>query len=288
MYTILVAGAGYAGGVIARYFCAKKQKVYALTRSEEKAARFESEGLRPLIMDLTKPETLTGLPQAQFVVIAVAPDERSAEAYQRTYVEGVGHLLASLKHIQRPLLVVYLSSTGVWPDQAEGAWVDESTPALPDSERSEILLRAENQVLNSGLPAVVMRLAGIYGPGRNRLNTDTKTAAAHSGAAQTPRWMNLIHVDDIAQAMPLIFKKAEASSIIACVDDEPTASPDFHAWLTQNAGIANSPCFLNQPVQGKRIRNTLLKSLGYQFQYPTFREGYRALLAAQSKKNEGA
>ena len=174
MYTILVAGAGYTGSAIARFFTAKKQKVYALTRSAEKAACFQSEGMLSLIMDLTTPETLAGLPQAQFVVIAVAPDERSEEAYRRTYVEGVGHLLTALKQNTKPLLVVYLSSTGVWPDQVDGAWVDETMPAIPDSERGRILLRAENQVLNSGLPAVVLRLAGIYGPGRNRLEATSR------------------------------------------------------------------------------------------------------------------
>jgi len=282
MYTILVAGAGYTGSAIARYFTAKKQKVYAMTRSAEKATRFEAEGMRPLKMDLTKPETLIGLPEAQFVVIAAAPDERSEEAYRRTYVEGVGNLLAELKKKQRPLLVVYLSSTGVWPDQAAGAWVDEATPALPDSARSQILLEAENQVLNSGLPSVVVRLAGIYGPGRNRLKISPRKEAASPVGPLVPRWMNMIHVEDIAQAMPLIFKKAEAGSILTCVDEEPVASPEFYQWLTEKAGLLPPGEFTNQPVQGKRIRNALLKSLGYVFQYPTFREGYRALLAAEN------
>jgi nucleoside-diphosphate-sugar epimerase len=280
MYTILVAGAGYTGSAIARYFTAKKQKVFALTRSAEKAASFESEGMRSLVMDLTQPETLAGLPQAQFVVIAAAPDERSEEAYRRTYVEGVGHLLVALNKNPKPLLVVYLSSTGVWPDQAEGAWVDESHPAVPDSERGQILLRAENQVLNSGFPAVVLRLAGIYGPGRNRLTVSRHTEVLF-GEAQTPRWMNLIHVEDIAAAMPLIFKKAEAGSILTCVDDEPVPSPEFYRWLVQNAAMSKGPDFLDSAVQGKRMRNRRLKSLGYQFRYPTFREGYRALLHAR-------
>ncbi len=279
MYTILVAGAGYTGSAIARYFVAKKQKVYALTRSADKAAQFESEGMRPLVMDLTQPETLAGLPAAQFVVIAAAPDQRSEEAYRRTYVEGVGHLLAALKKNPKPLLVVYLSSTGVWPNQPAGAWVDESLPVVPDSERGQILLRAENQVLTSELPAVVLRLAGIYGPGRNRLIGSQKTETLLK-TAQSPRWMNLIHVEDIAGAMPLIFKKAEAGSILTCVDDEPVSSSDFYTWLVQNTGISKGPVFLDSPVQGKRLRNTRLKSLGHQFRYPTFREGYRALLHA--------
>jgi len=281
MYTILVAGAGYTGGTIARFFTAKKQRVYALTRSAEKAKSFESEGIRPLIMDMTHPETLIGLPQAQFVVIAVAPDDRSEEAYRRTYVEGVGNFLKALKKGTRPLLVVYLSSTGVWPDQG-GAWVDETVLAVPDSERAKILLQAEKQVLNSELPSVVVRLAGIYGPGRNRLATLRK-ADSFSKATERQRWMNLIHVQDIAESMPVIFKKSEAGAIIACADDEPTTSSEFYEWLTSHAGIPNPPKFPTQPIQGKRIRNSLLKSFGYQFQYPTFREGYRAILEAEKK-----
>lgn len=281
MYTILVAGAGYTGSAIARYFTAKKQKVYALTRSAEKAARFESEGMRPLTMDLTKPETIQGIPQAQFVVISVAPDERSAEAYRRTYIEGVGHLLEALKKNAKPLLIVYLSSTGVWPEQ-KGGWVDEALPAMPDSERGQILLSAENQVLNCGLPSVVVRLAGIYGPGRNRL-VSSHRMAAETQAAAIPRWMNFIHVEDIAQAMPLIFKKAATGEIIACADEEPVESAEFYKWLALNTGFSETPCFSGQPAQGKRIRNARLKALGYAFKYPTFREGYLALRETESK-----
>ncbi len=279
MYHILVAGAGYTGGAVARFFAGKKQKVYALARSPEKAARFAGQGIVPLVMDLTKPETLETLPPAHFVVVAAAPDERTEAAYRQVYLEGVKNLLDALKKNPKPFLIVYLSSTGVWPDQG-GAWIDEMVPAAPDTERGRILLKAEEQVLCSGYPAVVLRLAGIYGPGRSRLAALQKMQAS---PPEDPRWMNLIHVEDIARAMPVIFNKAEAGSIIAAADDEPVLSPVFYAWLAEAAGRSVCAQFTAKPPSGKRIQNARLKALDFSFQYPTFREGYRGLIAAEGQ-----
>lgn len=277
MYHILIAGAGYTGTAIARFFSAKKQKVYVLTRSAEKAGRFAAEGIEPLVMDLTRPETLQ-LPPVHFVVMAAAPDERTEESYRRIYLEGNASLLGALSKNARPFLVTYLSSSGVWPDRG-GAWTDESVEARPDTERARILYEAEKQVLGWGYPAVVLRLAGIYGPGRNRLK-------ARSGTPETgkARWMNLIHVDDIAAAMPVIFKKAVEGSVLNVVDDEPVASPDFYDWLAREAGRPELAALGGEgkPQNGKRLSNRHLKELGVSLQYPTFREGYRPLLTEKT------
>ena len=275
MYHILVAGAGYTGSVIARFFTAKKQKVYAITRSPEKGRELEAQGIFPQIMDMTQSETLKGLPSAHFVVIAVAPDQRDEASYRRIYVEGVHNLLNAIRKNPRPFLIVYLSSTGVWADQ-KGEWVDENTAAVPSDWRGRILLEAENQILGSGAPAVIFRLAGIYGPHRTRLSAFDQPVTPEVLAS---RWMNMIHVDDIARAMPVLFKKAQEGTIYTGVDDTPVAAPDFYRWLGAEIQKPVPFKFTEAAPAGKRIKNTGLKSLGFSFQYPSYREGYAEILA---------
>ncbi|MCB9799768.1 MAG: SDR family oxidoreductase [Candidatus Omnitrophica bacterium] len=271
MYTILVVGAGYTGSAIGRLFVEKKQKVYGLTRSEASAKELKAQGIMPWIADLTKPETLQRLPKAHFVVICPAPDSRDEESYRRIYLDGVSHFLEAFKKNPRPHLMVYLSSTSVWAD-CGGEWVDETVEPNPGTTRQRILYEAERQVLRSGLPVAIFRSGGIYGPGRNRLQA---LREGRVSAIEEDEYMNLIHVEDIAALMPVIFKSAREGEIYAGVDDLPVKKSEYYDWLTSKLGI--SSVVKNRQgaaVRGKRIRNHKLKSLGYEFKYPSFREGY--------------
>lgn len=276
MYHLLIAGAGYTGMAVARHFRSKNQKVWALTRSADKAAQLENAGVAPVVLDLFS-EVPLKIPPAHFVVISLAPDERSEEAYRKVYVEGVGRLLAAMRTNPRPFLIVYLSSIGVYGDRA-GAWVEESTPPEPDTERGRILLEAENQVLESGFPTVIFRLGGIYGPGRNPL----KRLRKQEGEAQgRDAWLNLIHLDDIVGAMEVLFNKGKEGNVYLGVDDEPAKRSEIYAWLALQPDFESAalPGILKiGPVSGKRCANQKLKALGYSLRYPTFREGYQDLL----------
>lgn len=281
MYRILVAGCGYVGTRIGKYFHSKKQKVWGIVRSPERKVELEHAGIAPLICDFLKPETLTQLPQVHFAVISSSPRERTAEAYRKTYLEGIGNLLKAIQKNQKPDLIVYLSSTGVYRD-FNGEWVDETTPPEPDTERGKILLEAEEQVLKSGLPAVIFRLAGIYGPGRNRIES-VRAGEALDFGDEPDKYLNMIHVDDIVGAMPAIFNKAEPGSVYLGADDVPVKQSEFYAWLTHKL-IPDQAHRLRQrapdeKVGGKRLINTRLKLLGVLLKYPSYREGYGALLS---------
>ena len=276
MYRILILGGGYLGSAMGGFFADKKQKVWAVVRTERRVAELEARGIRPILADLTRPETLTQLPPAQFVMISVAPHIRDEGQYRKVYYEGVKNYLATLDNQIRPVLIVYVSSIGVW-EQDDGSWVDEPVPAAPLTARAQILLDTENLVLGSGYPAAVLRLAGIYGPGRNRLE------ALRQGAWPQPckdRYINLIHRDDIVQAMPLFLKKAEAGRTYVGTDDEPVLYSELYRWLAAKTGSAydDARILRQETPGGKRCRNTKLKSLGIALKYPTFREGYNALL----------
>lgn len=290
MYHIQIVGAGYAGSRIAAYFREKKQKVWALTRSGKHNAEFEVLGITPVVADLTKPETLEKIPAAHFIVICPAPGEKKdEEAYREIYLKGIGHYLAAIRKNPKPNLIVYLSSTGVYRDR-QGEWVDETTPPEPDTEKGKILLEAEDQVLNSGFPAVVFRLAGIYGPQRNAVARAGAPSHSRMTSSDTSgdRWMNHIHVEDIAGAMPVIFNKGEAGNIYLGVDDEPVLQSVFYEWLATslrggqmpeaNASGTLAGTGSSRLRRGKRCSNKKLKTLGYKFQYPTFREGYSPAL----------
>lgn len=296
MYSIQVVGAGYVGSAIAAYFKSKKQKVSALFRNPAKKEMFEKQGIIPVQADLSHPAGLEKIPPAHFAVISVAPDESTEDAYRRVYMDGVRHYLESLKTKLRPHLIVYISSTSVWKERG-GEWVDESISADPDTEKGKILLEAEEQVLRSGYPSVVLRLAGIYGPSRNRL------AAYQAGTWPAPggadRYLNLIHRDDIVELMPVLFNKGKEGEIYTGVDDEPVLLSEMVKWLSVmgsvplpkvpglQSGTSNPVLLEGVPVGGKRCSNAKLKSLGYAFKYPSFREGYKGFLNPASNVPEG-
>jgi len=281
MYTIQIVGAGYTGARIARFFKEKKQKVFALTRSTEKAAAFQADGIEPIIADLTHPETLRNIPPAHFIVICPAPDpvssgSASEKSYEDIYLKGIGNYLEAIKKNPKPFLIVYLSSTGVWQDQ-NGDKFDESVAPEPISEKARILVRAEQQILNSGFSAAVLRLSGIYGPGRNRL------LAFYEGRwpPAQDRWINLIHVDDIAAALPVFFKNAKEGQVYLGTDDEPFRVSDLASWLAQKTGVSKEFSFECQ-AGGRRLSNQKLKTLGIELKYPSFREGYAAILKEEN------
>ena len=281
MYHIQIVGAGYTGLALARFFRSKKQKVWALSRSSKHHAEFQSLEITPITADLNRAETLSKIPPAHFIVLCPAPDERSDAAYRSVYLEGISNYLQAIRKNPRPNLIVYLSSTAVYGERG-GAWVDETTPLRPETEKQKILIEAETQVLESGYPAAVFRLGGIYGPGRNSL------AKLEEKCAQTPdAYTNMIHVDDIAGAMPVLFNKGQEGNVYLGVDDEPVKRSEFHAWLTSKLGKTPLQTFSSQ-AGGKRCRNTKLKSLDYKFQYPTFREGYLDLIDQAKRKEHSA
>lgn len=219
-------------------------------------------------------------PDTELVVFTPAASERSAEAYRRTYLMAAQRILAALDrdHVRlgRFLLV---SSTAVYGDAA-GGWVDEKTPIAPPSPSARILAETEAVVRQySGVP-VVLRLAGIYGPGRNHLIEQVK-----NGAARTPNrtfWTNRIHRDDAAAALVHLGTMPHAPEpLYLGVDHEPADLGLVHGFLAQQLGV-EAPAHGEREIKrggDRRISNSRLLSSGFRFAFPTFREGYARVLA---------
>lgn len=224
------------------------------------------------------------------VVIAVAADSPTEEAYRAAYVEGLTHVLDALERDGvRPRRVLFVSSTAVYGD-AGGGWVDENTPPRPGGFSGRVLLEAEQllQAAFSGTAttATSLRLGGIYGPGRTRLIDQVR-----GGTAVVPedaRYTNRIHRDDAAAAIVhLATMPPEPAPVYVGVDNDPADLGTVLRFLAAELGLAEPPVGDAGPARGgnKRCRNDLLRSTGFEFAFPSFREGYRDILAGNGVRH---
>lgn len=284
--TILLAGCGDLGTEAGLRFAAAGHHVVGWRRSPSK--------LPPAIEGVAADLSAPGLPRipadTTAVVIAVAADSPSEEAYRAAYLGAVNHVLdAVARDRAAPRRVLFVSSTAVYGD-AGGSWVDESTTPNPGGFSGRILVEAEDllrsRLAGTGTVAVSLRLGGIYGPGRTRLIDQVK-----NGSAVIPRdvrYTNRIHRDDAAAAIvQLCTMPADPAPVYIGVDDDPADLGSVLRFLAEELGLAEPPVGDAGPARGgnKRCRNTLLRSTGVELSFPTFREGYRSVLAGHGTRH---
>lgn len=277
MAKILIVGAGDVGGRLARMLAADGHEVFALRRSLT-----ELPGVHPIVADVTRPETLTALPAGlDIVVIALSPGEPGLAAYERVYVEGTRQVMQALAG-QTLRHQFWVSSTGVYGEDA-GEPIDERTPARPATDTGRALLAAEAVAQASPWPCSVVRLGGLYGPGRHRL-----LRRIDSGQALTvspPAWSNRIHVEDAAGLLAHLIAQALAGTTPAPlylgVDDAPSPQHEVLRWLAAAMGRpALAEVHESGAASGKRIANRALQASGYALRYPDYRAGYTQVLRA--------
>jgi nucleoside-diphosphate-sugar epimerase len=186
----------------------------------------------------------------------------------------------------------YLSTIGVYGDHG-GAWIDETTPCRPASERSQARLAAEARWTELGRlthkPVIVFRLPGIYGPARNALKALRNGTARR--IAKPGQVFNRVHVGDIATALCLSMSKDAKSAIYNLTDDEPSPPQDVIAYAAKLLGVEPPPeiAFADAKLspmaasfygESKRARNSLIKrALDFSPAFPSYREGLQVLLA---------
>jgi len=271
---VLIAGCGDVGLRVAHRLLADGNQVWALRRS---AAVSDSSGIHWLQGDLTRPDTLPVLPlDITRLVFLPAPDARDAAAYRAVFVDGLRHLLMALDpHALKRVL--FASSSAVYGEHGD-AWVDEETPPDPRGFNGAVLLEAERWLAAQSVPSVVLRLAGLYGPGRLQL-----IERLRAGAARVPRdmphWANRIHVDDAAAAIVHLLLVADPMPLYVGVDDTPLPLHVLYDHLATLVGAAMPAEGAAPPSVGsKRLSNARLRASGFVPQWPDAREGYAALL----------
>jgi len=284
---LVIFGAGYIGGAVARAAVARGIEVTALTRNPERAAELHAAGVRTVVADLAGKAWPDEIPAgADHVLNCVSSGGGGLDGYRHSYVDGTAQIAAWTRR-GRVGTLVYTSSTSVYP-QGGGAEVDESAPTEPAGERAALLLEAER--LSAGAEAnrvFILRLAGIYGPDRHMI-LDTLQHGLPLPGAGTHR-LNLAHRDDIVAAILTCFSAPPTvpSGVFNVADDHPAPRAEVAAWLAAKLGLP-PPVFDPGATTGRRrpatpdrvIRNGRLKAtLGWQPQYPDYRAGYASLLS---------
>ncbi len=274
MKRFLIAGCGYVGRALGVRLAGEGAEIWGLRRSTQAT---ELEGIRPIAADLTDPATLRDLPgDLDAVVYAASAGGSTPEAYEAAYLRGLENLLAEVA----PRRLVFVSSTAVYGDR-RGAWTDEGSPTTPEHFSGRILLEAERLALKGPAQAVVLRLGGIYGPGRERLIRDV--AEGRAARPAEPVFTNRIHRDDAAGVIAHLLTLDRPEPVYLGVDSEPADLGAIYAWIAARLGRPEPPP-ATAPGEGrlargsKRCVNARLIAAGYRFAYPTFREGYGELV----------
>ncbi|MGQ7792116.1 SDR family oxidoreductase [Faunimonas sp. B44] len=287
MSRLFVFGMGYSAAAVAERLRPRLTHIAGTTRSPDKADRLRGSGIDAAVFDgRTRSESAArDLAGADCVLVSIAPDAEG-DPVLRFYRDDLVRA--------RPRCVVYLSTIGVYGDHG-GAWVDETSPCHPASQRSRQRLAAEQEWQRfaeaTGVPVALIRLAGIYGPGRGPFEkVRNGTARRIIKAGQV---FNRIHVDDIAALVDAAFARA-ASGIFNAADDEPAPPEDVLAYAAALLGLPPPPEVPFEEAEmtamarsfygeNKCVRNDRMKDvLGVRLRHPDYRAGLTAILALEA------
>lgn len=275
----LIVGCGYLGSRVARLWLQDGHEVWALTRSPGRAERLAADGLRPIVGDVTDPRLDFPLRHVDAVLWAVGYDRSAGRAMRDVYVEGLQRGLDLLPASTGRFL--YVSSTGVYGPSA-GDWVDERSACEPTREGGRVCLAAESRLQEHplGRRAVILRLAGIYGPGRIPRRADIE--AGRPLAVPSEGYLNLVHVEDAARIVLAAEQHAPLPSLYVVSDGHPVPRADYYRYLAELLG-APDPKFIppdpedpasRRAAADKRIRNDRLRAeLPVTWQFPSYRAG---------------
>ena len=278
MARILIAGCGYVGQELGLRLVREGHFVCGLRRGPSRLPQ----GLRRFSADLTRPETLGDLPGPFDVVFYTAGADRRSEAgYRSAYLQGLGNLIGALQGQNPPVRRIFFTSSTAVYGQSGGEWVDEDSPAVAGHFRGRLLREAEQVLLESPIAGTVVRVGGIYGPGRQRLidSVQRGEACCYEGP---PRYLNHVHRDDCSGALAHLMGVDSPPAVYMLVDNEPAEQCGVLRWIARRLRVPVPPRVppeAGKPARGtKRCRNARLVDSGYTFRYPTFREGYAALI----------
>lgn len=274
---LVIFGIGYSGLAIARELSASGAIATGTTRKESRFAEIRAAGVEPeLYAGVGFSAALAAkLAVATHIVVSIAPDH-GGDPLVADFAGGLKSACPKLEWVG------YLSTVGVYGDH-DGGWVDEETACRPVSRRSMARVEAETAwtqlCARDGVPLAILRLSGIYGPGKNALaNLATGTARRLVKPGQV---FNRIHVEDIAGATALLAGK-RAGGIFNVTDDEPAPPQDVVAFAATLMGVEPppetdfstadlSPMARSFYGENKRVSNAKIRALGYAFRHPDYR-----------------
>ena len=278
-------GAGYSARAFASARRDASIQIAGTTRSPEKFEALRHAGIEPLLFDgeNLSPELVATLADATHIIISAAPDDLG-DPVLRAAKGDIARLAPQLRWIG------YLSTVGVYGDRG-GGWVDETGECKPLSKRSKDRVAAEREWIalgeQTGVPVAILRLSGIYGPGRNAfVNIKNGTAKRLIKPGQV---FNRIHAADIAGALWHLAEH-DTGGIFNVTDDMPAPPQDVVAYAADLMGVEPPPEIPFASAQlstmarsfygeNKRVSNAAIKSTGYSFHYPDYRSAFDAMWA---------
>lgn len=287
---IAIIGAGDIGGALALQLSQQGMRVDAIRRSKKPLAAAHT-NLTLHSLDVTQESAMLAFAQAHWqqapdvVVYSIASPESSEAAYTQHYLHGLTHTLKALEQYPHtPKHVLFVSSTSVY-HQDNGTWVDEHSPTEPSTYSGRIMLQAEQRLSTSPIASTAVRASGIYGPGRERLIRHAQQGGdcAHEPAV----WSNRIHQHDLVKALAYLVEHTLAgrdlNPVVLATDHEPAPLHEVLAWLRRALGVSDiDPTLAPMGRRStRRCNNAYLRALGYTFTYPSYREGYAAMLEQQ-------
>ena len=284
---LVIIGYGYSSSAVARALEGQAESLHVTARGAEKIERLRSDGTDALAFDgsALSPALATALSGATHLLMSAPPGEAGDP------------LLAApgFSDLEVPALrrVAYLSTVGVYGDHG-GAWVDETSPLRPVSQRSRQRVAAEESwqafAAARNLDLGIFRLSGIYGPGRSAI--DNLRAGTARRIIKPGQVFNRIHVEDIGGAVARALMRNGPLGIFNLTDDEPCPPQDVVTYAADLLGMPSPPEIPFEAAdlspmgrsfygENKRVSNAKIRSeLGYRFRYPTYREGLKACLEA--------
>jgi nucleoside-diphosphate-sugar epimerase len=286
--TTLIIGCGYLGQRLGARLHQHGERVLGTVRSTGRADVIAALGIEAVIADVLVPESLSRLPEVERVFYCVGFDRATGASMRTVYVDGLQHVLDALpRSVSR---FVYAGSTGVY-GQTDGEWVDETSPTCPQHESGRVCLAAEEHVFHwaktndHSASAIILRFAGLYGPGRIVRRSILERGEPIPGDPQ--KFLNLIHIDDAARAASAALETGQAEHIYLVSDNRPVTRQEYYSRMATFLGTP-APRF-EPPTPGspeaardatnKRIVNHRIKSaLGVVLIYPDISTGLRPCL----------
>ena len=279
MTRLLIAGAGYLGQ--ARVEKVLAEKTHAVTLLRRRAVAVPGAEVFPA--DLLQKASLQRLPPVDDVVYCASADASDEASYRNIYQDGLRNLVEALRAQGGFRRLVYVSSTSVYAE-AQGNWVDESSTNLVSAGPSRFMVSGERVLMDGPEDFGILRMGGIYGPGRTyflrRVKENAERIYAKGGV-----YSNRIHRDDCVGMILHVLRGSAARQVYNGVDSEASDRNDVIRWMAAQLGLdpLNVPStedLAQIAARGnKRISNQKIRDAGYQLLYPSYREGYAALLS---------
>ncbi|MDI1293843.1 MAG: sugar nucleotide-binding protein [Methylobacter sp.] len=278
MAKILIVGCGAIGSELGRVLSAQGHDVTGLKRKPPLSA---PSLINYATADISSAADLSDLDtdftQAFFIV---SPDGRNEQSYRAVYQTGLDNLLAKLPKTQW----LMVSSTSVY-GQTQGEWVDEDSVAKPENITSRLIRQAEQTLIDSNPANIVVRFSGIYGPGREYLLRQAMQTPAIQ--QNPPYFTNRIHQQDCVKVLCfLLEQRLEGKTLAQCYlasDNDPAPTWEVMTWLADQLHCLRPTAKAADAGMNKRCSNARLKALGYQFHYPSYKDGYLELVKLNRK-----